>query len=161
MLRGNCTPELCTLALKPVITGLVFSFIGKRSDGLPDWVWSADGFEFYGWIPSCYDPTYCETDPPVPALSTTRYRNPPLATLKYKDGEVVTYTCTNPSKKKLWIGLTECTAAECLVFKPLSKYWNFLSNSLSIFLSFFFELLMQSQKVCREDWFIYIYTESG
>jgi hypothetical protein len=74
---------------------------GKRPDGLPDWVWTAEGFEFRGFIPNCYDPTYCETDPPVPTLANADYKNPPLGTFKYQDGEVVTYTCQNPSKRSI------------------------------------------------------------
>ena len=35
---------------------------GYREDGLPDWVWRMDGFEFLKYMPSCYDPTYCEED---------------------------------------------------------------------------------------------------
>lgn len=65
---------------------------------MPDWVWSAEGYEFAGFIPNCYDPTYCETDPPIPDLQNADYKNPPLGTLKYQDGEVVTYTCKNNSK---------------------------------------------------------------
>ena len=71
---------------------------GKRSDGLPDWVWSQDGFEFSKFIPKCFDPTYCVTDPPVPVYPTCDYRKPPLGSLRYKDGEVIVYTCQSPSR---------------------------------------------------------------
>ena len=71
---------------------------GKRSDGLADWVWYAEGYMFQGFVPSCYDPTYCETDPPVPFYENTFYNIPALGSLRYQDGESVTYTCSNPSK---------------------------------------------------------------
>jgi hypothetical protein len=71
---------------------------GKRPDGLPDWVWSAEGYEFRGFIPSCVDPTYCDKDPPVPFYDNTDYKKPPLGSLKYGDGEIVTYTCQNSSE---------------------------------------------------------------
>ena len=72
---------------------------GKRPDGLPDWVWSAEGYEFLNLMPSCVDPTFCDTDPPVPYYdTTTRYQVPPLGSFKYNDGEVVTYTCIDPSE---------------------------------------------------------------
>ena len=71
---------------------------GKRPDGLPDWVWYAEGYMFQGFVPSCYDPTYCETDPPVPFYDNTYYTIPTLGALKYEDGEVVTYTCNNPGE---------------------------------------------------------------
>jgi hypothetical protein len=71
---------------------------GKRPDGLPDWVWSAESYEFRGFIPSCVDPTYCDKDPPVPFYDNTDYKKPPLGSLKYGDGEIVTYTCQNSSK---------------------------------------------------------------
>ena len=77
---------------------IVTCMAGKRPDGLPDWVWSADGYEFRGFVPSCVDPTYCETDPPVPFYENTNYKNPTIGSLKYGDGEFVTYTCQNPSK---------------------------------------------------------------
>lgn len=79
---------------------------GKRSDGLPAWVWTADGFEFNGFIPSCIDPTYCETDPPVPFYDNTDYRIPTFGSLKYQDGEVVTYTCKNSSMLLMLITIT-------------------------------------------------------
>ena len=44
---------------------------GERFDGLPDWVWSEDGYEYHSFMPSCVDPTYCETDPPVPGITIT------------------------------------------------------------------------------------------
>ena len=53
---------------------------------------------FQGFMPSCYDPTYCETDPPVPFYDNTNYVIPPTGTFKYNDGQVVTYKCQNPSK---------------------------------------------------------------
>lgn len=80
------------------IETIKFKNSGKRLDGLPDWVWSAEGFEFSGFVPSCYDPTYCETDPPVPDLKNANYKIPAAGSLRYKDGEVITYTCNNPSK---------------------------------------------------------------
>jgi hypothetical protein len=59
---------------------------------------SQDGFEFSKFIPKCIDPTYCLTDPPEPKYPTCSYKNPPLGTLRYMDGEVVTYTCNDPSE---------------------------------------------------------------
>ena len=43
----------------------------------------------------CIDPTYCSDDPPVPIKDNVFYDVPPKKTLKYLDGEVVTYTCSN------------------------------------------------------------------
>ena len=44
----------------------------------------------------CYDPTYCSDDPPVPKKDNAFYDLPnPKGSLKYMDGEVVTYTCKN------------------------------------------------------------------
>jgi hypothetical protein len=59
---------------------------------------SVEGYEFQGFVPPCYDPTYCEADPPVPFYGNALYKNPPLGTLRYNDGETVTYTCQNSSK---------------------------------------------------------------
>ena len=67
---------------------------GFRSDGLPDWVWRLDGFDFVKYMPSCFDPTYCEDDPPH--VSNAIYNPPPKGTVRYKDGEQVTYICENP-----------------------------------------------------------------
>ena len=55
----------------------------------------------YQAFPSCFDPTYCETHPPVPKMNNTEYSKPPIGSLRYNDGEVVTYKCLNPSKKNL------------------------------------------------------------
>ena len=68
---------------------------GKRSDGLPDWVWSEENYEFIGFMPKCFDPTYCLKDPPIPRFENADYKIPSPGTLRYKDGEVVTYKCTN------------------------------------------------------------------
>ena len=65
---------------------------------MPDWVWSAEGYEFKGFIPNCFDPTPCVTDPPVPELRNAIYKIPQSGSLKYLDGEVVTYTCRNLRK---------------------------------------------------------------
>ena len=44
----------------------------------------------------CYDPTYCSDDPPMPKKDNTFYDLPnPKGSLRYMDGEVVTYTCKN------------------------------------------------------------------
>ena len=67
---------------------------GYRADTLPDWVWRLDGFEFTKYMPSCYDPTYCEEDPPH--VSNAIYKPPEKGTMKYKDGEQITYICENP-----------------------------------------------------------------
>ena len=53
----------------------------------------------YQEFPSCFDPTYCETNPPVPKMNNTQYSKPEIASLRYNDGEVVTYQCLNPSKE--------------------------------------------------------------
>ena len=55
----------------------------------------------YQAFPSCFDPTYCETHPPVPRMNNTEYTKPPIGSLRYNDGEVVTYKCLNPSKNIL------------------------------------------------------------
>ena len=44
---------------------------------------------------SCFDPTYCPTDPPIPLVTNSFYENPPRGTLKFEDGENVRYTCAN------------------------------------------------------------------
>ena len=54
----------------------------------------------YQEFPSCFDPTYCETNPPVPKMNNAQYTKPPIGTLRYKDGEVVTYQCEHPSNKE-------------------------------------------------------------
>ena len=86
----------------------------KTSDNLPDYVWHVKGddgqsHEYRGFVPGCVDPTYCDTDPPTtfdtdpptqldPDDPQVFYRKPSRGSLKFDDGEVVTYTCTNPSK---------------------------------------------------------------
>jgi len=75
---------------------------GKRADGLPDWVWSVDGIEFQNYMASCFDPTYCLTDPPVPIYNNTNYVTPVLGSLKFGDGEQVTYSCKNPGKDDIF-----------------------------------------------------------
>ena len=49
-------------------------------------------------IPDCWDPTYCETDPPEPVNKTAMYRRPQKGSLKHGDGQVVEYTCSNIRK---------------------------------------------------------------
>ena len=99
---------------------------GYREDGLPDWVWRMDGFEFLKYMPSCYDPTYCEEDvyyvpnavynvSTKPTVFTEfffkrRYvcsfeinfflQPPEVGTLRYNDGERVVYTCENPGEEE-------------------------------------------------------------
>ena len=85
------------------------------ADGeLPKWVWSATDTAGEAQamieqaIPGCIDPTYCETNPPVPSIdgvpvessSSARvlYTKPKRGSLRFEDGEVVAYTCQNPSK---------------------------------------------------------------
>lgn len=70
---------------------------GERNDGLPDWTWEAEGFKFHRPIPSCYDPTFCPDDPPIPELENafSNYNPKNKGTYKYEDGEVITYTCAN------------------------------------------------------------------
>jgi hypothetical protein len=61
-------------------------------------VWFKDGFTFSKFIPSCIDPTYCDTDPPEPSTPNVDYTKPDLGSLKYGDGEIINYKCQNPSK---------------------------------------------------------------
>lgn len=70
----------------------------KRYDGLPDWVWFEDGIEFQKMIPSCIDPTYCESDPPLPEINNVDYTLPPRGSLRYEDDEMIVYTCKDESK---------------------------------------------------------------
>ena len=72
----------------------------ERVDGLPDWTWYAedligDTVTFHRPIPSCFDPTFCYDDPPMPGLGNAAYDIPSKGTLKYLDGESVRYTCDN------------------------------------------------------------------
>ncbi len=46
-------------------------------------------------MPGCFDPTYCPDDPPVPQLQNAFYQIPPRGTMKFQDGEAITYTCEN------------------------------------------------------------------
>lgn len=63
--------------------------------GPTSWVWEAEGFSFQTSPPSCYDPTYCEDDPPVPGNDNVEYRKPIRGSMKYDDGKTVIYTCSN------------------------------------------------------------------
>ena len=81
---------------------------------LPKWVWTATDTSgnlqtmTEKPIPGCIDPTYCENNPPVPSIdgvpvessSSGRvlYTKPKRGSLRYEDGEVVSYRCNNPSK---------------------------------------------------------------
>ena len=67
---------------------------GKRDDGLPEWIWEVDGYEFKNYIPSCINPTYCEEDPPH--VDSAYYEPPERGTLQYKDETKIIYTCSNP-----------------------------------------------------------------
>ena len=49
------------------------------------------GIELENLPSECYDPTYCETDPPVSNSST--YRKPKRGSLKFNDGQQILYTC--------------------------------------------------------------------
>ncbi len=71
---------------------------GKRSDGLPDWTWRAEGYEYTKYMPSCYDPTFCEKPPPAPTSAVMYPSTVEPGTYKFEDGEVITYQCRNPSK---------------------------------------------------------------
>ena len=71
----------------------------KRFDGLPDWEWEAEDMDgnaipFQKYMPSCYDPTYCQEDPPW--VPNADYVVPPKGTMKFQDGEQVIYICQNP-----------------------------------------------------------------
>lgn len=58
--------------------------------------WEAEGYKFNDNIPSCYDPSFCETDPPVPTHDNVAYRKPIRGSMKYNDGKSVLYSCDNP-----------------------------------------------------------------
>jgi hypothetical protein len=73
---------------------------GKRSDGLPDWVWEQEGYEFQNFMPSCFDPTFCSDDPPVPVYQNIMYEIPAKGSLRFQDGESVTYVCENKGRRK-------------------------------------------------------------
>lgn len=78
---------------------LTCSFPTNETKGyLPDWYWETEGFKFKGFVPSCYDPTYCEDDPPVPNGNHTSYRKPRRGSVRYEDGEIVKYKCDFPGK---------------------------------------------------------------
>ncbi len=49
-------------------------------------------------IPSCIDPTYCESDPPLPQIHNVDYTLPPRGSLRYEDDETIGYTCQDESK---------------------------------------------------------------
>jgi len=49
-------------------------------------------------IPSCIDPTYCESAPPLPQIDNVDYTSPSSGSLRYQDGEIITYTCQDDSK---------------------------------------------------------------
>ena len=47
-----------------------------------------------------------DTDPPTSIDSLNpqvTYRKPSRGTMKFEDGEVVTYTCSNPSKEDIFV----------------------------------------------------------
>ena len=83
---------------------------------LPKWVWRTKDIDgnmrtmTEKPVPGCIDPTYCETNPPVPSVNgvpvdrsssgRVNYKKPKRGSLSYKDGELVTYKCHNPSKLK-------------------------------------------------------------
>ena len=81
---------------------------------LPKWVWEATDTSgniqvmTEKPVPGCIDPTYCETNPPVPSIdgvpvnssssASVLYTKPKRGSMRFEDGEVVTYQCSNPSK---------------------------------------------------------------
>ena len=69
-------------------------------DGLPDWIWSVDGYEFeWNEMPSCLDPTYCNDPfPPINGTNVEIIEPPDEGSLKYKDGEHILYRCKSPGK---------------------------------------------------------------
>ena len=69
-------------------------------DGLPDWIWSVDGYEFeWNEMPSCWDPTYCNDPfPPINGTNVEIIEPPDEGSLKYKDGEHILYRCKSPGK---------------------------------------------------------------
>lgn len=71
----------------------------KQPDGLPDWAFSVEGYEFIRIMPSCFDPTYCDKDPPAPRIKgSVKYRKPSRNSMKFEDGESVKYQCVKDSK---------------------------------------------------------------
>lgn len=67
----------------------------KPGHGLPYWYAEVENQTMHE-VPMCYDPTYCETDPPVPPNpDLVMYRKPKKGSLKYEDGITVDYTCSN------------------------------------------------------------------
>ena len=103
---------------------------GQREDGLPDWTWYAEGFTFHRPIPSCFDPTFCHDDPPVPELNNADYDIPSKGTFKYEDGEVVRYECHNAVyrfaqdgvPKKDWISTLEVKCGWANHWEPPNVY---------------------------------------
>jgi len=94
----------------------------KRWWNLPK-VWFADGFVFSKFIPSCIDPTYCDTNPPEPSQENVEYTMPELGSLKYGDGEIINYKCRNPSK----IGIIFMSEWKnhWIVVKHITNYYHF------------------------------------
>ncbi|TRY71799.1 hypothetical protein TCAL_10551, partial [Tigriopus californicus] len=68
----------------------------NSSTELPQWIWTVEGFAFQGFIPSCLDPTYCLTDPPMPPKGVSSDPFPPLGEWKFEDQLELTYTCDHP-----------------------------------------------------------------
>ena len=67
----------------------------KPGQGLPYWRAQIEN-QTISEVPMCYDPTYCETDPPEPPdKNLTMYRRPKKGSMKYEDGLTVLYTCSN------------------------------------------------------------------
>ena len=62
----------------------------KPGEGLPYWFAQIEGHRMEE-VPNCYDPTYCETDPPIAPNAT--YKKPKRGSLKYGDGMTVDYSC--------------------------------------------------------------------
>ena len=63
--------------------------------GLPYWYAEVEGHQIKD-VPDCYDPTYCETDPPV--QTTAEYIKPKKGELRYGDGVTIDYRCTKICK---------------------------------------------------------------
>ena len=96
----SCDNTIVIVALNP---NYIFIF----QDGLPDWTWTIDNFEFNGTsVPSCIDPTYCLNKAPPINGTNVIYEEPPLGTLKFQDGKSIVYSCINPgirSKKTYFV----------------------------------------------------------
>ena len=52
-------------------------------------------------IPKCFDPTYCESDPPLPLIDNVEFTQPVTGSLRFEDGEIIVYSCEDESELTL------------------------------------------------------------